>query len=279
MNGLETRRAGTRSILWICLTVLVILYAFPFVYMLFTSFKTPIETNAIPPQILPSIWTIQNYITVLSTQGVPQSFVNSLQTAAMSTILSLVLAVPAAYAVTRYRTRPGRIFILLALVMRMVPAIIVGAPLITMFHTIGLSDTSLALAIAQTTVSLPLSIWLMASFFEAVPDELDEAARVDGCSRLGSLWRVVLPVARGGVAVTAIFAFLASWNDFIFALLLTSVRAVTTPLQIANFQSQFGLDWGNMTSLAVLYSVPVIILAIVLQRHIVAGLTLGAVKG
>lgn len=279
MNGLETRRGGTRAVLWIALSVLVVLYAFPFVYMLFTSFKTPIETNAIPPQILPSTWTIQNYLNVLSTQGVPESFVNSLQTAALSTVLSLVLGVPAAYAVTRYRTRPGRIFILLALIMRMVPAIIVGAPLITMFHSLGLSDTSLALAIAQTTISLPLSIWLMASFFEAVPDELDESARVDGCSRLGSLWRVVLPVARGGVAVTAIFAFLASWNDFIFALLLTSVRAVTTPLQIANFQSQFGLDWGNMTSLAVLYSVPVIILAIVLQRHIVAGLTLGAVKG
>ncbi|MFE4951948.1 carbohydrate ABC transporter permease [Leifsonia sp. NPDC056665] len=279
MNGLETRRVGTRAVLWIALSVLVVLYAFPFVYMLFTSFKTPIETNAIPPQILPSTWTIQNYLNVLSTQGVPESFVNSLQTAALSTVLSLVLGVPAAYAVTRYRTRPGRIFILLALIMRMVPAIIVGAPLITMFHSLGLSDTSLALAIAQTTISLPLSIWLMASFFEAVPDELDESARVDGCSRLGSLWRVVLPVARGGVAVTAIFAFLASWNDFIFALLLTSVRAVTTPLQIANFQSQFGLDWGNMTSLAVLYSVPVIILAIVLQRHIVAGLTLGAVKG
>ncbi|CAM5467043.1 carbohydrate ABC transporter permease [Leifsonia shinshuensis] len=279
MNGLETRRGGTRAVLWISLSVLVVLYAFPFVYMLFTSFKTPIETNAIPPQILPSTWTIQNYLNVLSTQGVPESFVNSLQTAALSTVLSLVLGVPAAYAVTRYRTRPGRIFILLALIMRMVPAIIVGAPLITMFHSLGLSDTSLALAIAQTTISLPLSIWLMASFFEAVPDELDESARVDGCSRLGSLWRVVLPVARGGVAVTAIFAFLASWNDFIFALLLTSVRAVTTPLQIANFQSQFGLDWGNMTSLAVLYSVPVIILAIVLQRHIVAGLTLGAVKG
>lgn len=279
MTGLETRRGGTRAVLWISLSVLVVLYAFPFVYMLFTSFKTPIETNAIPPQILPSTWTIQNYLNVLSTQGVPESFVNSLQTAALSTVLSLVLGVPAAYAVTRYRTRPGRIFILLALIMRMVPAIIVGAPLITMFHSLGLSDTSLALAIAQTTISLPLSIWLMASFFEAVPDELDESARVDGCSRLGSLWRVVLPVARGGVAVTAIFAFLASWNDFIFALLLTSVRAVTTPLQIANFQSQFGLDWGNMTSLAVLYSVPVIILAIVLQRHIVAGLTLGAVKG
>ena len=119
----------------------------------------------------------------------------------MSTVISLVLAVPAAYAVTRYRTRPGRIFILLALVMRMVPAIVVGAPLIAIFHNLGMSDTSLALAIAQTTISLPLSIWLMASFFEAVPDELEESARVDGCSRLGALWRVVLPVTRGGVAV------------------------------------------------------------------------------
>ena len=279
MNGLETRRASTRSILWTALAVLVVLYAFPFVYMLFTSFKTPIETNAIPPTILPSTWTVQNYITALSTQGVPQSFVNSLQTAVMSTVLSLILAVPAAYAVTRYRTRLGRVFILLALIMRMVPAIVVGAPLITIFHSLGLSDTSFALAIAQTTISLSLSIWLMASFFEAVPDELEESARVDGSSRLGALWRVVIPITRGGVAVTAIFAFLASWNDFIFALLLTSVRAVTTPLQIANFQSQFGLVWGTMTSLAVLYSVPVIVLAIVLQRHIVAGLTLGAVKG
>lgn len=279
MNGLESRRAASRAILWVVLIVLVIIYAFPFVYMLFTSFKTPIETNAIPPTVLPSTWTIQNYVTALNTQGVVPSFINSIQTAIISTLISLLLAIPAAYAVTRFRTRLGRVFILVALVMRMVPAIVVGAPLISLFHSVGLSDTSLALAIAQTTVSLPLSIWLMASFFESVPDDLEEAARMDGCSRIGALWRVVLPVTRGGVAVAAIFAFLASWNDFIFALLLTSVRAVTTPLEIANFQSQFGLDWGSMTSLAVLYSIPVILLTLVLQRHIVAGLTLGAVKG
>jgi multiple sugar transport system permease protein len=279
MNGLESRRATSRAILWVVLIVLVIIYAFPFVYMLLTSFKTPIETNAIPPTVLPNTWTIQNYVTALNTQGVAASFVNSIQTAVISTLISLILAIPAAYAVTRFRTRLGRVFILVALVMRMVPAIVVGAPLISLFHSVGLSDTSLALAIAQTTVSLPLSVWLMASFFEAVPGDLEEAARVDGCSRIGALWRVVLPVTRGGVAVAAIFAFLASWNDFIFALLLTSVRAVTTPLEIANFQSQFGLDWGSMTSLAVLYSIPVILLTLILQRHIVAGLTLGAVKG
>ncbi|WP_417374427.1 carbohydrate ABC transporter permease [Glutamicibacter protophormiae] len=279
MNGLESRRWSTRTIIWVALLCAIVLYAFPFVYMLFTSFKIPIETNAIPPKILPSVWTVDNYVTALQTDGVVASFINSVVTAIISTLLSLVLAVPAAYAVTRYRTRLGRVFILLALVMRMVPAIVIGTPLISMFHNLGMSDTSIALAIAQTTISLPLSIWLMASFFESVPTELEEAARVDGCSRLGSLWRVILPVTKGGIAVTAIFAFLASWNDFIFALLLTAVRAVTTPVTIANFQSQFGLDWGTMTALAVLYSIPVILLTIALQRHIVAGLTLGSVKG
>jgi multiple sugar transport system permease protein len=279
MNGLQSRSAGARALLWAALTLVVLLYAFPFLYMLLTSFKNPLDTIAVPPKVLPAAWTTQNYSAALRTQGVPASFINSIQTAVLSTIFSLLLAVPAAYAVTRYRTRLGRVFILVALLMRMVPAIVVAVPLIGMFHAAGLSDTSLALAIAHTTISLPLSIWLLASFFEAVPVELDEAARIDGCSRLGALLRVVLPVTAGGVAVAAIFAFLASWNDFIFALLLTSVRSQTTPLMIADFQSQFGLEWGPMTSLAVLYTVPVILLTLVLQRRIVAGLTLGAVKG
>ena len=126
MNGLEARRAGSRALLWTALVVLVILYAFPFVYMFLTSFKPPIETNAIPPHVLPSTWTVQNYITALSTEGVPASFINSVVTATISTALSLVLAVPAAYAVTRFRTRLGQGFMLVALVMRMVPAVVVG---------------------------------------------------------------------------------------------------------------------------------------------------------
>jgi multiple sugar transport system permease protein len=194
-------------------------------------------------------------------------------------VISLLLAVPAAYGVTRFRTRLGRIFILAALVTRMVPPVAVGIPLLSTMAFLRLTDTSLGLALAQTTISLPLSIWLMASFFEAIPNELDEAAKVDGCTRLGALWRVILPLTAGGLAVTAIFAFLASWNEFLFALLLTSVRAQTTPIVIANFQTQFGLDWGSMTALAIVYSLPVILLTFILQRYIVAGLTLGAVKG
>jgi multiple sugar transport system permease protein len=279
MNGLETTRTSSRTILWVALVLLVVLYGFPFVYMLFTSFKTPLETIAVPPTVLPSQWTIENYVSAIGRDGVVASFINSVVTAVLSTLISLVLALPAAYAVTRFRTRFGRFFIVGALVMRMVPPIVIGVPMIGIFRNLGISDTSFALAIAHATISLPLSIWLMSSFFEAVPEELEEAAKIDGASRLGALWRVVLPVTAGGVAVTAIFAFLASWNEFLFALLLTATRAQTTPIVIANFQTQFGLDWGAMTALAVLYSVPVILLALVLQRHIVAGLTAGAVKG
>ncbi|MDQ4502861.1 carbohydrate ABC transporter permease [Sinomonas sp. ASV322] len=279
MNGLEVRKLSSKTILWIILAAVVVLYGFPFVYMLLTSFKAPIETIAVPPRLLPSEWTVANYVSALSRSGVTASFVNSIVTATLSTAISLTLGLPAAYAVTRFRTRLGRFFIVAALVTRMVPPIVVGVPMLSIFRNLGLSDTSIALAVAHTTISLPLSIWLMSSFFEAVPSELEEAAKIDGCSRLGALWRVVIPVTSGGVAVTAIFAFLASWNEFLFALLLTAVRAQTTPVVIANFQTQFGLDWGSMTALAVVYSVPVILLTLLLQRHIVAGLTLGAVKG
>lgn len=278
MNPLETV-GRSRVVLWALLAVAVVLYGFPFLYLLLTSFKTPLDAIAVPPTILPGVWTLENYVSALSRAGVPAALINSVVTAVISTALSLVLAVPAAYAITRFRTPSGRVFILAALVTRMVPTIAVGAPLIEVMRSLGLTDTSFGLALAHTTISLPLSIWLMASFFEAVPDELGEAAEVDGCSRLQAMVRVVLPVVSGGLAVTAIFAFLASWNEFLFALLLTSVRAQTTPVVIANFQTQFGLDWGGMTALATVYSVPVILLTLFLQRHIVAGLTLGAVKG
>lgn len=278
MNPLETR-GKSRILLWVLLAATLILYGFPFVYLLLTSFKTPLDAIAVPPTVWPAQWTLENYVSALSREGVPAALINSVVTAVISTVLSLVLAVPAAYAITRFRTPSGRVFIIAALVTRMVPTIAVGAPLVEIMRGMGLTDTSFGLALAHTTISLPLSIWLMASFFEAVPDELDEAAKVDGCSRLQALWRVVLPVVTGGLAVTAIFAFLASWNEFLFALLLTSVRAQTTPVVIANFQTQFGLDWGGMTALAAVYSIPVIILTLFLQRQIVAGLTLGAVKG
>ena len=274
-----TSRTSTRTLLWALLAAIVVLYAFPFAYLILTSLKLPTDAIAVPPTVLPKAWSLENYGTALGTPGVIPSFVNSTSTAVISTVLSVLLAVPAAYGITRYGTVSGRIFVMLALVTRMVPPVAIGVPLVNLMSTAGITDTPTALALAHTTISLPLSIWLMASFFEAVPPSLEEAAQVDGCTRLQSMVRVVVPVVGGGIAVTAIFAFLASWNEFLFALLLTAVRAQTTPIVIANFQTQYGLQWGPMTALATLYSVPVVLFTLLLQRRIVAGMTLGAVKG
>ena len=279
VTGLIMKKPGTKAVLWFLTILVVALYALPFLYLLLTSFKSPFETLSVPPKILPSEWTSENYVSALQRPGVTASFINSISTAVLSTLISLALSIPAAYAITRFRTRSGRFLSVAALVTRMVPPVAVGVPMMSIIASFKLTDTPTGLAIAHATISLPLSLLLMASFFEAVPVEIEEAARVDGCGRFTTLWRVVMPVVSGGVAVTAIFAFLASWNEFLFATLLTSVKAQTTPIMIANFQTQFGLDWGPMTALATLYSLPVIILTIVLQRHIVAGLTLGAVKG
>ncbi|MEV0826757.1 carbohydrate ABC transporter permease [Nonomuraea rubra] len=274
-----TSRMSTRTLLWALLASIVVLYAFPFAYLVLTSLKLPTDAIAVPPAVLPKAWSLENYDTALATPGVIPSFVNSTSTAVISTLLSVLLAVPAAYGITRYGTVSGRIFVMLALVTRMVPPVAIGVPLVNLMSTAGITDTPTALALAHTTISLPLSIWLMASFFEAVPPSLEEAAKVDGCTRMQAMVRITVPVVGGGIAVTAIFAFLASWNEFLFALLLTAVRAQTTPIVIANFQTQYGLQWGPMTALATLYSVPVILFTLLLQRRIVAGMTLGAVKG
>lgn len=275
-SGQDSRR---RWLLYALLVVVVGAFAFPFAYLILTSFKSPSDAIAVPPAVLPRAWSVGNYRVALDTPGVTDSFVNSLGAAIGSTLLSLLLAVPAAYGITRFATGSGRGFLLVALVTRMVPAVAIGVPLVRMMATLDLNDTTTGLALAHTTISLPLAIWLLVGFFEAVPTELEEAAKVDGASRLRALWQIVVPVVSGGIAVTAIFAFLASWNEFLFALLLTAVEAQTTPIVIANFQTQYGLQWGAMTALATLYSVPVVLLTLLLQRRIVAGLTLGAVKG
>ena len=274
-----TRSRSLSTLLAVLLVAVVLLYVFPYLYLVLTSVKTPMEALAIPPQVIPSTVTLDNYRDVLTSPGVPRSFFNSTIIALMSTSLSLVIGVPAAYGISRYGTPAGRVFLIVALATRMVPYVSLGIPFFAIMRSFGLTDTHLAVAIAHTTITLPLSIWLLASFFEGLPTELEEAARVDGCSRFGAMVRVILPIMAGGISVTALFAFLASWNEFLFALLLTSINAKTTPIMVAELQTQYGLQWGPMTALATLYSLPVILLALVLQKRIVAGLTLGAVKG
>jgi multiple sugar transport system permease protein len=254
-------------------------FVLPYAHLLLTSFKPPTEVLAIPPTFIPSRFDLTNYATALSDPGITRSFLNSALVAVGGTALTLVLAIPAAYAAAFYGTKLGKAFLMVALIVRMLPPVALAIPIFQTFRQLRLIDTQVGLMLAQTIISLPLVIWLLAAFFESIPQALEEAALIDGCNRLTAMLRVTLPVAGGGIAVSAIFAFLSSWNEFLFALMLTSVNAVTVPLTIANFKSQFGLDWGSMTAMAVMYSLPVIAVTLALQRRIVAGMTFGAVKG
>ncbi len=268
-----------RGLFILLLVVVLTAYVFPYAYLLLTSIKPPNEAISIPPALLPSEISFENYLRIGDFPHVPRSFLNSVIIAGLSTLFALTLGVPAAYAISRFSTLPGRFFLVVALVTRMIPYVSVALPLFALMRTFRLSDTHLAVALAHTIVSLPLAIWLLVSFFEGIPVELEEAAKVDGATRFGALLRIIVPVAAGGIAVTAIFCFLASWNEFLFALLLTSVDAKTAPIAIAEFKTQYGVEWGTMTALSILYSLPVILFSLFMQKRIVAGMTMGAVKG
>jgi multiple sugar transport system permease protein len=259
--------------------LLVLSYALPYVYLLMTALKPAADVQQIPPSFFPNQISLENFRTVLATPSLPLAFANSLLVAVLTTVLSLVLAVPAAYVATQYRRSITTFFLLFALVTRMVPAVSLGVPLFTLLKSFGLLDTTLGLVLAHTSTAVPLALLLMAAFFEGLPKELEEAARMDGCTRFQAFVKIILPVMRSGIAVTALFSFIASWNEFLYALLLTSEKGKTAPIVIAEFNSVYGLAWGPMTAAAVLYSLPVILITLLLQKQIIGGLTFGAVKG
>ena len=276
---MKMRKSITGGLLLFLIIGILLIYVFPYIYLVLTSIKHPNDVLSVPPTLVPQRLSLQNYVRIADFPHIPKTFLNSAIIALISTSLTLMLATPAAYGVTRYTTVGARVFMVMALAVRMIPYISIAIPLFFIMKTLKLTDTYIAVSLGHMTINLPLAIWLMSSFMEGIPTELEEAARVDGCTRLGALLRVIIPISLGGMAVTAIFSFLASWNDLLFALFLTSVDAKTAPLAIAEFNSQYGVDWGTMTALAALYSLPVIFVSLVLQRRIVAGATLGAVKG
>lgn len=261
------------------LLVLVAAFVAPFLNLVFTAIKSPSEALAIPPTFWPQTRTLGNFTHVLQDPAIRAGFVSSVEIAIGSTLLSLLLATPASYAITFYKTKLGAWYLALALVVRMVPAVVIAVPLFSAYRDWHLIDTQLGLVLAHTVVSLPLTIWLLVAFAEGIPKEIEEAGLVDGCNRIQAFLHVILPMFRNGIAVSALFAFLASWNEFVFSLMLTTTNVRTVPVLIANFQTQFGLDWSSMTAVSVLYSIPVFVVTLLLQDRIVDSLSLGAVKG
>jgi len=244
-------------------------------------------SNSLKPSLIifssPPKWlfhpTLEHYRNVLGRLHFDQYLKNSLIVAAGSTSLALLLGTPAAYAFARLRLRGGNLLAFLILFSRMVPAVVLVVPMFLIFSHLHLINTYRALILAHTTFELPLVIWLMRSFFEDIPADLEEAARVDGASRLGAFLRVALPLSAPGLTATAILCLLFSWNEFLFALVLSGPSTRTMPVGVSSFIGTVSIDWGGSSAAAVLAMAPIFVLGLAVQRFLVRGLTMGAVKG
>jgi len=251
---------------------------FPIYWITTASFKTELSLYARPPQWLFSP-ILENYRRVLTNIPFAHYLVNSLVIAIGTTIGSIVLGTLAGYGFARFRFRASAAVRFLVLVTRMAPRMVLVVPYYLMMQRIGLLDTYTGLLIAYVSFALPFSIWLLIGFFVDVPLEVEEAGLIDGCTPLGVLLRIVIPIAAPGLVVAAIFAFLASWNEFLFALILSGVEAKTLPVVIAGLNTDAGPLYGEMSAAAVMVMLPNVVMTLVLQRYLVKGLTLGAVKG
>src|SRR5262244_2433453 len=251
---------------------------FPIYWITTASFKTELALYAKPPQWLFTP-ILDNYTRVLTNIPFSQYLKNSLVVAIGTTLGSLVLGTLAGYGFARFRFRASEAVRFLVLVTRMAPRMVLVVPYYLMMQRLGLLDTYTGLLVAYVSFALPFSIWLLIGFFVDVPLDVEEAAMIDGCSRLGVLIRIVIPIAAPGLVVAAIFAFLVSWNEFLFALILSGVEAKTLPVVIAGLNTDAGPLYGEMSAAAVMVMLPNIVMTLALQRYLVRGLALGAVKG
>jgi len=259
-------------ILLIVLTIITAIYLFPFIWLVLSSIKSDIEQYSIPPVLFPSKPTLENYVNVDL-----KALQNSLIVAFSSTGITMLLGTLAGYAIARYRIHV--IIPLLVLVTRMLPPAALFLPIFLVMKDLNLIDTLLSLIICHVGLQLPLGIWAMRSFFATLPREFEEAAKIDGCSTFGALFRIILPMSAPGLAATAILVFQTSWIDLLFPLILTRAEAKTMPLVIAENVTAFVIKWGPMTAFSVVYTIPAMIFIALAQRYIVRGLTLGAIKG
>jgi multiple sugar transport system permease protein len=260
--------------------VLLALYCLaPFLWQVVTSLKPAAELTSLPP-LLPTRVSFEHYSAIFTGHPLMRLIANSAIVAAGTTALALVVGALAAYAaaVLRVRGRAGILGVVLAV--SMFPPIATVSPLFLLLNALGLRDTLAALILTYSSFSLPLAVWLLASFFDALPRELYIAARVDGCSAFGALWRVILPLAAPGLAAAALLVFIFAWNEFLFALSFTATEASRTlPVGIALFPGLHEVPYGEIAAASVVATLPVVALAFAFQRRIVEGLTTGAVKG
>jgi multiple sugar transport system permease protein len=260
----------------------VIAAVVPVYWMLTISLKTEVDQFASPPKWFRFTPTLDHYYDAFSTRSFGKYLITSAIVATLSTLCAMVLGTLAAYGLSRFRLRGqlDRRLSLWILSTRMFPPIVTAVPLFLMMRDLRLINTITSLVIVYTALNLPFVVWMMRGFFKELPRELEEAAMVDGDSRLGALVRVILPLVTPGLAATAVFCLIVSWNEFLLALVLTQTdAAMTLPVGIAGRVTQYEIKWGVMSAAGVVAMIPILVFAMAVQRYLVRGLSLGAVKG
>lgn len=273
---LSKRKITRKTVTYIGIIIAVTLSIFPIFYLVLTSFKPPQMTFSIPP-----VWffkpTLQNYREV-SGDFVKYLF-NSLTVGVSAVLISMVLGIFAAFGFARFKFRSNFMMRMAALIPQMLPPIIIVVPIFVLFTSLKLMDTKLALVISYLTFTMPLSMWMMIGFFEEVPIELEEAAMIDGCSRLRAMLTIELPIAVPGLAATAVISFIYCWNEFLYAVILTGRDARTLPVMITSFMTTKAILWGRIAAAGSLVLLPVLVFALIFQRYLIRGLAFGSVKG
>lgn len=268
---------------WTVAGIAIVLYSlFPLLWMLSLSAKPPSDIVSGTPQFLPTSWSLDNFREVFSQTLFTRALLNSIGISLIATLIAVIVAMFAAYAIARLEFRGKRLLLSLALGIAMFPQAALVGPLFNMWRGLGIYDTWLGLIIPYLTFALPLSIWTMSAFFRQIPWEMEQAAQVDGATAWQAFRKVIVPLAAPGVFTTAILTFFFCWNDFLFAISLTSTDAArTVPAALAFFQgaSQFESPVPYIMAASVVVTIPVVVLVLLFQRRIVAGLTSGAVKG
>jgi len=275
-------RILARALAYVALVFIGLAAAAPFLYLLLLSFKRRIDIiSEVPPSLhidVPAI--VQNYTEVISYQGILTSLQNSILVVGISTLIGLAIATPAAYAFSRFEFRGRDTWASTILSFRFMPAVAVAVPIYLMMKAIGLTDSYVGLILPYTAFAIPLSVWILIGFFDDIPTEIDDAALIDGCTRLQVLTRVLLPIMRPGLVVAAIFSVIFVWNDFLVALyVINSPDHATLTLTAATLVSaQRPIDWNIAAAVGVVTVLPILLFSLVIQKHIVRGITSGAVR-
>src|SRR6478735_5895668 len=264
----------------IALTLFAIVMLFPVVWMLETALKDTKDIYAVPAKLLSFGPTLDHFKDVFSSDSpVLSGFKNSVIVASSSTIIATLFGVPAAWAYSRFNIPAKKDQLFFILSTRFMPPVVVVIPVFLMFRDLNLLDTQLGLILVYSAFNLPFTIWMMKGFVDEVPEEYEDAAMLDGFSRFEAFWRVILPLLIPGIAATAVFALIFSWNEFVFSIfLITSPETRTAPAAIAGLIGGTTVDWGLVAASAMVFAIPVLVFAFLVRKYLVAGVTLGAVR-